>query len=253
IGITGGKRLLSYLNANVFGLEMTGMLGDVVIGAFIKKTGQNTAPTFNENRYSNLLSYDFDAAILREYENSEIFKLYTRGFLGAMSTYMIRNRYSDVASPFLDVEFFSFCLSLPLEYRIDHRLYRAWILRKYPEAARLYCVNYAGNLTGNVAWKNTMRKIRKGTEIYSTRLLEKIGVNVKGSPASMNPMDYWYRSDANVRKFIHDYYAENIWRVSATTQLAKDMGYLFQKGSAVDKLLVLTVLAAYKFYDLHWE
>ncbi|HEX2980095.1 MAG TPA: hypothetical protein VHO48_07515, partial [Anaerolineaceae bacterium] len=106
IGITGGKRLLSYLNANVFGLEMTGMLGDVVIGAFIKKTGQNTAPTFNENRYSNLLRYDFDAAILREYENSEMFKLYTRGFLGAMSTYMIRNRFSDVASPFLDVEFF---------------------------------------------------------------------------------------------------------------------------------------------------
>ena len=38
-------------------------------------------------------------------------------------------------SPFYDVDFFQYCLQIPLELRYHHAIYIKWILTKCPKAA----------------------------------------------------------------------------------------------------------------------
>lgn len=248
-GITGGKRLLNLLNPNLFGLEITGQLGDVVIGSFIHGEPRHSQPRFRDNMYSNRLQFEFDEKLLDEFENQEMFSIYKRGFLGALSTHIIRNNVTDVVSPFCDVDFLSFCLSLPLDYRVNHRLYNAWICRKYPDAARLYAVNYEGSIKENMKWRMLRKRIKYGLINRGKRYLSLSGIKIKENPANMNPMQYWYKNDNKVRKFIHEYYEENIKRLS-NSMIFKDIEDLFYNGNMIDKLLVLTVLASYKKYNL---
>jgi asparagine synthase (glutamine-hydrolysing) len=249
-GITGGRRLLERLNSNFFGLEITGQLGDVVVGSFIKEKPIHNPPVFYKNMYSNFLQYSFDVKLLKKYDNMEIFSLYNRGFLGALSSHLIRNNYIDAISPFCDVDFLSFCLSIPLKYRFNHKLYHAWIVRKYPKCAEISTSNYDSAITENMYWTQAKRLIKKGPGFISRNLLNKLGMKLKGSPKTMNPIQYWYATDYKLRKFIEDYYNKNKERIAIGTKLYIDIENMFYNGTVMDKLLVLTVLATYKRYDL---
>ena len=249
-GITGGRRFLERLNSNLFGLEVTGQLGDVAIGTFVHGKPRHIAPNFHKNKYSNRLPYIFDEELLKEFDNLELFSIYKRGFLGALSTHLIRNNHTDVVSPFLDVDFLAFCLSIPLDYRFNHRLYNAWIVRKYPDAARIPTSRYDGSVKENIHWNRAKQLVKLGPGYVVRHLLRICNIELKGSPAKMNPFQYWYVTDDKVRNFIHCYYDENKIRVASGTKLSKDLELMFNKGTVIEKLMVLTVLAVYKRYDL---
>ncbi|MBN3554007.1 hypothetical protein JYA63_07010 [Fictibacillus nanhaiensis] len=252
-GITGGERLLSYLHNNTFGLEMTGQLGDVIVGSYTTGKPKHSPPNFKDNKYSNYLNYEFNKEIFDEYDNHEMFTLYNRGFLGILSSHLIRNKYIDAVSPFLDIDLLMFCLSLPLEYRVNHKLYHAWIVRKYPICAEIPTSNYEGPVKENMEWINMRRKLKKGSIFYSRNILKKLGLNVKESPATMNPMDYWYKNDIKVREFINNYFEENKKRILPASKLSVDMDNLFYNGNTIEKLLILTVLASYKLFEINGE
>lgn len=249
-GITGGQRFLERMNFNLFGLEMTGQLGDVIIGTYVSGKPLHTPANFHKHRYSNFLTCKFNERLTESYDNDEMFALYNRGFLGMLSTHITRNNYTDVVSPFCDVEFLSFCLSLPLAYRFDHKLYNAWVLQKHPNAAKIPTTRYDGPVRKRLLLSRSKEVIKKGPGYLVRRLLGLCGVQSKGSPKNMNPFQYWYMTDDKARNFIHNYYHENIQNVAAGTKLHEDMNSMFNKGRVTDKLLVLTVLAAYKQYGL---
>lgn len=46
------------------------------------------------------------------------------------------------------MDFLNFCLKVPLELRIKHKLYYKWILRKYPSAANYQYERIKGKLCG---------------------------------------------------------------------------------------------------------
>lgn len=128
IGITGGERLLRALNMDIFGLEHTGQLGDVILSTFFATQEEIfSKPVFGDKMYSNYLKCDFDKSILEQHENREIFAMYARGFLGTCSTHLIRQNYTEVVSPFLDVDFMEACFSLPFHMRKGHYIYLKWI------------------------------------------------------------------------------------------------------------------------------
>lgn len=136
MNITGGSRMLSLLNMEQFGIEHTGMVGDAVIGTLYHDRNLNYGkPMFGRNQYSDTLEYQFDEKILKEYPCQEIFGIYTRGMLGAASTYIIRQHYVETASSFLDVDFADIAFSIPFDYRNAHHIYLKWIKEKYPRAA----------------------------------------------------------------------------------------------------------------------
>ncbi len=250
-GITGGKRFLANLNNSIFGLEMTGQLGDVIIGSYINNKPIHTPPSFGFGTYSKKIKFNFEKSILDEFTNMELFTIYKRGFLGILSSHLIRNKYTDVASPFLDMDFLSFCLSLPLKYRYKHKLYNAWVARKYPQCASISTTKYDGPVKENMTIIKVKKAIKKGPAYVSKVFLNKIGINTKGSPVSMNPFDYWYMTDSNFQKFICKYFEDNKSRINSDSKLSKDIEEMFKKGFTLDKLLVLTLLATYKYYNLY--
>ncbi len=69
-------------------------------------------------------------------------------------------------------------------------------------------------------------------------------VSHKPSRSSMNPMDYWYQNDMDVRKYVETMYKERIADDSLPEDLRHDMKLLFTAGNFTEKTQVLTVLSA---------
>lgn len=243
-GITGGKDLLSNMNTGRYGIEHTGMIGDVIISSFALDERQAfKKPVFGRNQSSTKLTYQFNQSILTQYENQEIFDLYARGFLGAMSTYAIRQNYFEVSSPFLDVDFMNSCFRIPLRYRVKHKIYLKWIEQYYKEATNYGWEKWAGVRPKKelVIWRNFVFVTRK-----IKRLLRQLaGKEIKDN---MNPIDYWYANNSEAQTFFDKYFHDNINSRYISEELRKDITWLYNVGEADEKAQALTVLGIIKIY-----
>lgn len=240
LGMTGGNRLLQELNTGIFGIEHTGMVGDAILSTFYTEEDfSHGKARFGLNQYSDMVSYSFDERILEEYPTQEIFAIYTRGILGAQSSYITRQHYVETASPFLDVDFLNAVMTLPFAFRKQHKIYLRWIEERYPEAAE-----YGWEKWGGVKPKNSqipLRRIRTVQRLageYVCRLMHRPGRN------SMNPMEYWYRSRSGIKEYLDGIYRQRIEDLRIAPALRRDMEKLYTQGSFTEKSLVLTVLCA---------
>lgn len=243
-GITGGGRFLGTLNARRFGIEHTGMLGDVILSSYYHDENfSKGAPQYGYNQYSTKVRYDFDPKLLEQYRTQEEFVISTRGVLGMQSSYMIRQHYVETASPFMDVDFMDTAFSVPFAYRNRHHLYLRWIKEKYPEAA-----DYGWEKWGGIKPKEShlcLRKIRTTERLAKQalcKLLQKENVD------SMNPADAWYAKDAELQHYFEVYYEDNINCKILDETIRNDISAMFRQGNVTEKSMALTVLSAAKQY-----
>lgn len=244
--LTGGNLFLKTINPDMFGMEHTGMVGDVIISSFYKdeKTAMSM-PQFGRHLYAEKMIYDFDDNILKQYRNQELFALYTRGLLNAQGSYFIRQNYFEPTSPFLDVDVVDACLSLPFDYRKKHYIYLKWINDYYPQASE-----YGWEKWGGVKPKQSHIKYRRF--VTAKRLLNIWGCRIfkKACTDSMNPMDYWYNSDASLQNFYDSYFDKYICSSHIPQEMRKELEELYREGTACEKGMVLTVLGAVaKFFE----
>ena len=242
-GITGGKRLLDCIDFDKFGVEHTGQLGDVIIGTFLKSQGEMRKIRIDGN-YSHRLIGKLNHKHLEYYENKEQYMLYVRGFNGALSTHLIRQNYTEVVSPFLDVDFLEFCLSIPIKYRINHYIYKKWILKKYREAANFKWEKVNSKIT-DPNFIILFKKIMKHCRLKINRLL---GRKKQNLGETMNPFDYWYKNYPEIKEFMDEYLRSNINNCKISKELRSDMERLYEEGNTIEKTQVLTALAAIKIY-----
>lgn len=250
-GLAHGKSLLDLINFNDFGIIHTGQVGDVVIGTFYTSLKKRNFK-HGDGAYSKLLLNRVKGIDLKyNYENEEIFKFYNRGFTGALQGNVMMQQYSEVASPFLNKEFLEYCLSIPVEKRLNHNIYKKWILKKYPESA-------------NYKWEKINAKIDHplvdvfGRKIPLKELPKKIlkkslsylGINKNrmNSKNSMNPLDYWYNNNEDLNKFLDNYFKDNINLLDKYKELKNDCVYLYKEGNTIEKIQVLTLLSAMRLY-----
>lgn len=240
MAMTGGNRLLKSLNLDDFGIEHTGMLGDVIISSYYHdKTLAYQTPQYGYNQYSQSLSYEFDEELLHKFDTQELFTLNTRGILGMQVSYMIRQNYIETASPFTDVDFLDTVLSIPFEYRAGHSVYLQWIAEKYPKAAE-----YGWEKWGGVKPKMSHLFFRK---VRTTQRLAHIWYcKMRKIPNrdNMNPEDYWFQNNEKIQKYIQSLYENRIGNTLLSSELREDLSRLFLKGDITDKNLALTVLGA---------
>lgn len=236
-GSTGAKDFLTLINQPAK-LEYSGQLGDVVIGSFAATRDDQV--NRDSGRYSKRLSYQFeDSWYTKDLDNNEMFCLYTRGFLGALSSHLIRRNFNCTLSPFLDVDFLELCLSIPTPLRAQHRLYFEWIRKKYPDALSIKSTRDPVSFPVRV--KNRLCRDMK-------KLMFQIGLSkTSQGKNNMNPFDYWYQTNPGIRRFVDTYYAENIELCKGDGVYA-DMKKMFAEGNATEKLQVLTILAVKKKY-----
>lgn len=279
-GLSHTYSMFNKLNYQEYGIIHSGMIGDVVVGSYLNNPEYLPAKVsdgaYSLELISRINSYKFKYP----YENAEIYLMYNRGFgfcgQGALA---YGHDYTETFSPFYNVEFLEWCFSIPLKWRYNHEIYFDWILTKYPEAA-----NYIWEKIGMTITEYRNQQQLKPTEHHYMTILgkqipslfdpcfgeyikgfilrrlglrKKVGNQVVQEPTekgtfmlltkdNMNPVDYWYYNNSELKEFMDEY-----WRVNKhlikDEQLLKDMTYLYEDCKATyDKLQPLTVLAAEK-------
>lgn len=240
-GITGGARLLSTLDWTRFGAEQTGQLGDIAIGTFVKTDSLEVDP--EAVRLSHWLPLRFDPNP-EGFQNQDLYSLYTRGFLGAMSSWFIRKEYTYALSPFTDVDFMGFCYSLPTAMRRNHNLYWKWVKKYYPDALTVPTSRKRVPVTMMEKTLDFMKKaFHKGLKITRKGLF-KMGLASSRirKDSSMNPYEYWYDTDPKMREFLNNYYNEHLPLLDSYPDTKRDVEILFNSEKVLEKLMALTVL-----------
>ena len=246
-GITGGRAALESLEMDRFGIEHTGMIGDAVLGSFLRSS-DDEARKWPSGMYSEKLSRYLPEHIKMlsdGYDAYEIYLIYARGFRGACNTHLLRRNYTEVSSPFLNVEFLQLCFDIPVQIRIGHHIYKKWIISKYPQAARFQWEKTGGMLTEPAILTQMRRWGKKGPKML-LRLLGKDAMIADG----MNPIDYWLAANKVLRNYLDTYMCDGIkrWAGLYSPALSQNMERLYNTGNASEKAMVLTVLAATKLY-----
>lgn len=244
MGMTGGRRLLEVINTEAFGIEHTGMIGDAILGTLYRDKALSCGkPVFGQSAHSERLHYAFNEKILDEYPNQELFGIYTRGMLGASSSYLIRQQYIETASPFMDVDLLDVAFSLPFDYRNHHHIYLRWLNEKYPQAAE-----FGWEKWGGVKPKEShipLRKVKTTQRLLWERLCAVFPIN---NQDSMNPVEYWYAKDQGIQECFARYAEETIGNPALGEELRKDIRLLLAEGGVEEKSLAITVLAMVKKY-----
>lgn len=236
------------LNFKEYGLIHTGMIGDAVIGSFLSKP-YGVRPTVTGGMYSTYLASeikDFISQIIDKYPYEELYKFYSRGFLGAMNGNYTLDLVSQGVSPFLDVDFLSYCVSIPEDLKYKQKIYLEWIASKHPEFAR-----YPWEKTGVSPLKSNNFKKFLDIRYYqrmSLKLFDKLSGKMK---SGMNPFDYWMSENDSLKNNIETYFSDHIHLLNQYDSLQKNCTKLFNRGNSGEKFQVITLLAAIKLHNIN--
>lgn len=241
-----GFRMMETLNTKKFGLTHSGQIGDAVIGSFLKKPSEQY--NFSIGGTYSLRLVD-DNAKVDGFETREQYLMSVRAFLGALSSHFYTREYTEVSSPFLYKEFFDFCMSIPVEKRINHFIYKEWIKKKYPEAVKYVWEATGKKITRRLAFNlpNKLKILRSNPKL----ILTKLGLPYHGGVRifhGMNPIDLWWDTNERFRDTYNDYYKKNITNLILPEELRKQIETIYEKGTAREKSLAITVLGAIKLY-----
>lgn len=244
------------LNDNKLGVIHTGMLGDVVVGTFFKEKNQELKFNVIDGAYSkkliDKLKKNLELKDIRSYQNQEIYNFYNRGFNGAnLGSPLTFQEKTESYSPFYDVDFLEFCLTIPVEKRWNNYIYDKWVITKYPDATNYLHngIRKIGEQSVNINIFGREIKVKEIIPKGIKYVFKKIGIlntqlNTKNH---MNPLDYWYNNNLELKNYLNNYFDENIEKIK-DKELKEDCIYLYKKGNTIEKTQVLTLLGIFKKY-----
>jgi asparagine synthase (glutamine-hydrolysing) len=236
---------LEKINFATYGLVHTGQIGDAVLGSFLSKP-YSIKPVYSQGAYSGKLLAkieSFSKEYCEEFENEELYKFYSRAFAGALNGNLYMDIFTQTVSPFLDVDFLSYCYSIPDSLKYKHKIYLEWIAKKYPEFGR-----YRWEKTGVSPLKSTNWKKYLDWNYYMRMKLKFFDKKSKKMRTGMNPFDEWMEKNPELSEFVYTYYNSNILNLTDYKELKLDCEKLFNEGNLNEKLQVLTLLSAYKLH-----
>ena len=172
--------------------------------------------------------------------------MYNRAFNGAVLGYsMVFEYYTEAISPFMNIEFMEYCMSLPLKYRKNHNIYYKWVRKYHPDAAK-----YSHN--GKKIPKEKSIKIGIKGKQYPISSIPSM-INNKLRPKlfknnNMNPIQYWYETNDTLKNIMDGYFNNYICLMDNYKDIQLDMKELYSTGTAMEKTQVISVLAFMKKY-----
>ncbi|OIP84479.1 MAG: hypothetical protein AUK44_02440 [Porphyromonadaceae bacterium CG2_30_38_12] len=232
------------INFDSYGLVHTGLIGDAVLGSFLSKP-YVVQPALSASMYSSKLLPKVKKYILsvqQAFDSEELYKFYGRAFMGAMNGNYYIDSFSQSVSPFLDIDFLSYCYSIPENMKFKQKIYIDWIALKNKEFAA-----YPWEKTGVSPLKSLNNK--KFFDLaYYQRMRLKLVDKVSGTMKSgMNPFDNWLATNKFLANELTAYFYKNITSVEID-ELRHDCTELFEKGNWGERFQVITLLAAIKLH-----
>ncbi len=224
------------LDFDKFGIVHTGMLGDgypeysgkYIFGNWV------TSKTLLEKLKKLIPNNIYD-------EDGEIFTTYTRGFNGMnMGQPLLLQEYTESYTPFQDIDWLEYYLTIPQEKRRNRYIQNIWMKEKFPIEASIPI----NGIKINEFKFNIFGKQKTLNQILNFLKNKVINFRRKG----MNPLNYWYENNIELRKFINNYYEDNIFRLNNYPEIQEDVNKLFKSEKIIEKIQVLSLLSALKLY-----
>ncbi len=244
---TGGIHV-SHATANMkyenFALFHSGQIGDGVLGGF------NTAPKRTKPSYFKIVESQLFFPkvkeslddILKNYENEELFLYrniaYSRTLLG---THVLQQkRYQ--TSPFMAKEFLKFAISLPEEWKFNHRFYLDWINKHCKEATKYRWERTL--MKPNAHWKTSFgdKVVKRSFNILNNKILK------TPQDSSMYPYQFYYDNDLEIQNYYQKYFDDNMHRVADFVELSNDVRSLFNSDDFNFKTKAINILSIFKLY-----
>ncbi|MCI8407943.1 MAG: hypothetical protein HFJ09_01555 [Lachnospiraceae bacterium] len=248
-GIGAQIEILQTINTNIFGLMHSGQIGDVVIGTFISNVNEMKDMTIGGTYSEKLITKEEVDGTALKFENREQYLMFTRAFMGCLSSHFFIRNYTEVASPFLNVDLFEYCMSIPLELRINHYIYKKWILSKYPKAADFIWEKIGQKITEKPI-KSYLPKVKLAIK-YPKLVLRKLGFHVQLNfklTEGMNPFDLWWKKNNAFRNLYDNYFDQSINNPIFSDEIKEQLTKLYNEGSALEKAQVITALGTVNFF-----
>lgn len=179
-----------------YGVLHSGQLGDMLKGCFLQ-ANRHTPVNLETTAHSAHILSSFASqlnSIRDRYPHHEAFSFYNRGLNSVINGDLASYKDSYSLSPFLDPEFMQYILNLDPALRLDNRLFLKWMKHSFATAAKH-------------KWERT------GTKASAPFLIVKLNhIRLRGSAKfkimfskkpnrrNMNPFDYWWQSNPDLRK-----------------------------------------------------
>lgn len=245
IGITGGKRLLSTLNGEGFGMEHTGLLGDIADGGYLDGPDGNY---YRLNQHIQPGPDFFQAKV--HYPNFETFYFYTRGCLWGLSSMLTRRKYGESFSPFMQKEFLELSHQIPVALRHPNGIFRKWLVEKYPQAAD---IPYANGMV-KISWPWWRQKLHKAFTYRLKGLRRRFNAvffpkSRWRDSRSMNPVQRYYDQYADLRAGLDEERRAGLARIQGMEELSDIYEYFSDDSRPYYELAAfLTGAKAYELY-----
>ena len=160
-----------------------------------------------------------------EYEKGMISN---RGINGACLGYSTTFRYyTEALSPFMELDFFSFCMKVPLSLRVNHKIYYDWILNKYPEMAQF---SHNGK---KIATRHRISIAGRSYPILSipSLVIKRWNQHI-GKEVGMNPLQQWYENNYILKQYMDTFFENNLKICRKYDDLMGDAKKLYDGGNA---------------------
>jgi len=241
-----GYSMLNLINFNSLGLNHSGQLGDVIIGTY---NNQNHHKEYNSKTgaYSNILIEKINIEMKLSYNNMEEFLLLNRGCLGINMGLLTRQESTETLSPFMDIDFMNFALTIPVKYRYNHYIYKKWILTKYSLAAKYKWENTNDKITAKniIKYKGTRYTVKEFQRLVINKIKKSFGFRHK--IIDMTPLDKWLYENNDLNKYLETYFTDNIDLVKEK-DLKKDLISLNNNFTGTERLQAISLVAIIKLF-----
>ncbi len=240
--------VLKLLNTTNWGIVHTGVIGDVILGSWHNR--KDGSYTLGDGAYSSKLINKLDEYLSENEKNTEInyelgmFK--NRAINGACMGYSTTFRHYCIdLSPFMNIDFLNFCLSLPFDYRKNHSIYYEWVKKKYPSAAKFKHngVTIKGELSVNYKGRKIRIRAIKDLIVRKAQALQR---DMFHKDFGMNPQESWLASNKDLHFEMVQYFNANKECLMVWPEIYQDACQLFENGSAIEKSLAISVSGSVK-------
>lgn len=232
--------LYNNVDLSSYGMIHTGQAGDAIIGSTICKTFPHAKyapmyPYYNENYISFI-----EPKVIREMENydtHEITNFYNHIFNGTSKGNQIIYEFTESASPFTFQDVIQFCLSLPLAYRRNHKLYLRWVEKYHKKAGSFF---YEGTKRRTLPY-NKNKYLNKSNTAINLLLFQIKGLKSKNN--QLLNFEKW-KNNSDLSTYFKNSFDNHI-QYLPDTEMKKNLLIQYQKGNFKHKLAAHSAVMSY--------
>lgn len=212
-------------------VHLTGQIGDVVFGSFLKNSGRYKASS--DALWS--LSYlggispslkekiSFSSFDISRYEDLgfELMCIETRQSCGTLQGDQSLSKYGAMFSPFTSKAFIREVMSIPDNVRDSERLYFNWMARSNTSV-----LDYRVDKTNAIPNSFSLYRLQSKVFGFSVKVRKALGVNYY----HQNPFDKWFRKNNEITAKLDDCFTNyyNVCSQIISADLASDIQEIYQ-------------------------